>query len=44
MEARPAELLALAQTLIRIAHAAEKHSSTPRYVGDKRLSLEIENV
>lgn len=44
MELRPADLLALAKTLIRIADASVEHDLAPRYVGDKRISLEIENV
>jgi hypothetical protein len=44
MEIRPADLLAMAQTLIRIADASVEHDLATRYVGDKRISLEIENV
>jgi hypothetical protein len=44
MEASPADLLALAQTLIRIAGAAVEHGAAPRHLGAKRISMEIENV
>lgn len=43
MEARPAELLALAQVLVRIAHAAVEHNSAPHLPGDERITLEVEN-
>lgn len=44
LEASPAELLALAETLVRIAHAAVEHNSAPRLVSSKRITLEIKNV
>jgi len=44
MEARPADLLAIAQTLIRIAAASIEHNSAPRVLPEKRITLEIENV
>ncbi len=44
MEATPAQLLALAQSLICIAHAAVEHNSAPRVLPAKRITMEIENV
>lgn len=44
LEASPAELLALAQTLNHLAHAAVEHVSAPRYRGAKPIVMEIKNV
>lgn len=44
MDATPEQLLALAQSLIRIANAAVEHNSARRVLPAKRITLEIENV
>jgi hypothetical protein len=41
VELRPLELIALAERLQVLAHMAVEHTAHPRYVGDKRVSMEI---